>query len=209
MLILMRGNYQLKGGNIEVSPEWIGFAIPEENYKDYLTRQFNKEIDKKIGLLKNKNVEDIFTRLDSGVIEKQYHDCIFHKEKEYLRWVTWDNDMKDEPFPFMKNNTCREVQAALGLDERYTHNVRLVFINVVKLNNKVTRLLFRPTFCDADFGENFRPAPLGFDKHGLSWPLGEKYSEEEHLKRGRPEAVVQNKHIVLGATEKMILLEND
>jgi hypothetical protein len=107
----------------------------------------------------------------------------------------------------MSDNTCREVQIALRLDKYYAHNVFLFLVDVTKLKDRGSHLFFRPTFCDADLGENFRPTPVDFIAHGLTWPLGEKYLEKEHPQKGRPEAVVRSEHIVLGKIEKVILLE--
>ncbi|MDR1089642.1 MAG: hypothetical protein LBL79_01090 [Prevotella sp.] len=208
---LMRADYQLKGKEIRVSPERVGFAISEEAYKNFIIKEyFGKGIAIDSSVARNKEdvialaFKDFFDKLQKGDIDEIEPDCLF-KEENKLVWVTWDNN-NDDPFSFNQSDTCLGIQTALGLDEKYTGPKILLFIvNVDKL--KKEDIFFRPTFCDADFGENFRPTPVDFNDHGLTWPLGEAYSEEEHSKKGRPEAVVQSKYLVLSVIEKMIILD--
>ncbi|MDR1407254.1 MAG: hypothetical protein LBJ23_04310 [Tannerella sp.] len=197
----MRGN-QLKGGEIKVSPKWVGFAIPEKVYKNYLIVHHHDELG-----LDDDEFEKMFDRLVEGEKYEELLDSLF-KPEDYLLWVTWDND-GDNPFPSQMSESREKVRNVLGLDKIYIEqNVLLFFVDVDKLKKRNGNL-FRPTFCDADLGEHFCPAPVGFISHGITWPLNlnrEKYSEEEHLKKGRPEAVMRSKFLALNTVEKMIRL---
>jgi hypothetical protein len=206
---------QLKGGEIKVSPKRIGFAIPEDKYIDILQKQNYRKFGKP------EQIDEFFTDIQSSdavtIIKEKYADCkaITFKDEKCLLWITWDNH-GDNPFPFLHSSdneypdryksTCQEVRIALALDKSYKPDVLLFFVDVDKLDNQDAQVLFRPTFCDADFGEDFRPTPINFIDHGLTWQLGEPYSEEDHPKKGRPEAVVRSRNVILGIIERMILL---
>jgi hypothetical protein len=213
-------NYQLKGGKIEVSLKRVGFAIPKARYTEFLIKQDYKRFgnDNQISdFLENIQKPDAKTN-----IEELYSDCLNYifKEKEFLLWVTWD-DKGDNLFPFLPStddnkypdpdkSTRQKVKETLGLvydkKEDNESEMLLFFVDVDTLEDNGSPLFFRPTFCDADFVEFFRPTPIDFNKHGLTWPVGKSYSDEEHPKKGRPEAVVRSKHIVLGTIDRMILL---
>jgi hypothetical protein len=199
---------QLKGGEIEVSPKWIGFAYPKDKYRNSLLKGYEYLFGKK---RIDEFFKDIWDNWDNkkslNKVKKEYSEFLDCTISLFLQWVTWDNK-RNNPFSFMRAKTCQEVRDALGLDEEnYAHNVFLFFVKVTKLKDRGSQLFFRPTFCDAYLGENFRPTPVNFVAHGLTWPLGEKYSEKEHPTKGRPEAVVRSEHIVLGKIEKVLLLE--
>jgi hypothetical protein len=206
-----KGDLQLKGGEIKFPPKLkrIGFAIPEKKYKEFLLQEYGGEFSHE-----EDEVDKFLKTLLSG--EKD-EDCIHYlfRAGHILLWVTWGNK-GDNPFPFLPSSdneypdsdqsACWEVRVALALGKEYESRVLLFFADFEKIKDKGGKF-FRPTFCDADFGEHFRPAPLGFNDHGLTWPLGKKdYEEKEHKKEGRPEAVVRSEHIVLDMTEKVILL---
>jgi hypothetical protein len=206
-------DYQLKGGEIKVSPspKRVGFAVPKESYINFLLRKYRTAMGS------DRIVAERYLNrlLKDGVIGEKILGCLFNEEN-FLIWVTWDKNNEDNPFSFLTSanenpvsnrSPWRQVQVALGLDEeKYAgQHILLFFADSNKLEKRDDKL-FRPTFCDADFGQNFRPTPVDFNDHGLTWPLGEAYSEEEHPKKGRPEAVVRSKHIAMKTIEKMVLI---
>jgi hypothetical protein len=197
---------QLKGGEIRVSPKRIGFVIPEIEYKKFLYKTYYapNSPDKK-------EMENFLTKLLLGVKENKENLDFLIKDGRCLHWVTWDKNKGEDPFLWKSDDTtCQDVQIALGLDKkRYAHSKLLLFcVDVAKLKNKGIQLLFRPTFCDAGFGENFRPAPMGFEDHGFTWPFGKQpYSETDHRKKGQPEAVARSEYITLNVIDEIIPLD--
>ncbi|MDR2469156.1 MAG: hypothetical protein LBD27_01580 [Tannerella sp.] len=198
-------DFQLQGKPVQTSPRRVGFAIPAEVYKKHLRKKY-------FGLFLYDEVElktfvDGIKNIDT--VKEKFKDDLDSTLKEYLIWVTWEvkEDFEDNPFYFDNSDTCEGVQMALALDEIYkTPNVILFIVDAGKLNRDA---LVRPTFCDADFGNKFRPAPIRFTAHGYTYPLSEPplpYSEEKHLKEGRPEAVIRSEHIVLSKIKEVILL---
>jgi hypothetical protein len=206
---LIYKNYQLKGGKIEDEPypHTVGFAMPLKHFKDFLSGKYINDYAGEV-----EEVNQIFQELeDTGVFyyPADLTDCPFKKEK-CLIWVTWERNKAHaaDPFYFSKSDTCREIKEILGLDDDRAIPPLLLFIVDARELTAQGVDLSKPTFCDADFGEKFRPTPLDFTLHGLTWPFSptDSYSEKKHREKGRPEAVIQSRHMVLSKIKKVKLL---
>jgi len=210
MRTLIFDKYLLKGEKIRKAtyPKKMGFAMPREGYKNYLSLWHrdafggdDNEIDKFIDDACNGMINPRYK-------EERYYRCLF-KEDYKLIWLTWEecgDDVRNEdPFCFMRYRNASEVRITLGLDERYYKSELLLFyVNIDKVDIS-DFVLYRPTFCDSNFYENFKPTPLNFKSYGLTQPLSDVIvvnGISYHPER-RPECVLKSKYMNYGLIDKV------
>lgn len=193
---LIYNQYILKGGKINSTDyaNITGFAIPGEVYKNYLMKAYKKYFNRD-----NRKLSKYISQLKDGVKDDEISGFLF-KEEYKLIWMTWDDsNIKGNPWSFLQTSTIDEIRIVLGLNDSYAPpSVLLCEINTG--DNKNDKLkLFKPTFCDADFYENFRPTDESFKLYGLTEPLAKKITvngKELFFKR-RPEGVTKSKHVTV------------
>ena len=150
------------------------------------------------------NIEKFLLDCKSGMISQRYHACLF-KALSKLLWLTWDDrtqrgvNEKNDPFWYLKSDMAQEIQVALGLsDESEERPLYLFTISTEKIDAE-NFILFRPTFCDADFNEYYRPTPQDFEAHGLTHPSRNTITINniQYKVDRRPECVVQSRYITI------------
>lgn len=206
MRTLIYNKYQLQGESIKQTPypETVGFAISVNEYKDFLMRSYGQDwFDSD-----ENEVEKFIINYSQGIYDDSYSDFLFKNDFKIV-WMTWEKTSDvHNPFYFMKYNKSEEVTVTLGLDNRYFKPPLLLFLVDVTKVNELDFKMYRPTFCDSDFYENFKPPPLDFKDHGLTQPLvgtisdnGNSYNPER-----RPETVVRSQYVKLDKVKKVIYL---
>lgn len=124
------------------------------------------------------------------------------KGKDGLTWLTWCNVKPMEPFNFSLISTSpkvikEEIYKALALWDNYLSNVVYVF-NIVA--DKINTDLYRPTICDAENNDLFRPAPDKDSPFGLTCPRGLTQAD------GRPEGVIFSKLLLIDMVSPQMIL---
>jgi len=204
--LLIYNSYQLQGASIAQNPypKTVGFATAFNEYKDFLMRFYGKLLFDE----DENEVEKFIIDYTQGIQDEMYSECLF-KHDFKLIWMTWDIEKNaSNPFCFMQFNKSEEVTVTLGLDDRYFKPPLLLFYLDIDKIIEPNFVMYRPTFCDSDFYENFKPTPLDFKQHGLTYPLKIRIEENDkfYTPHRRPETVVRSKFIKLDRIEKVIYL---
>jgi hypothetical protein len=190
----------LKGESIRVQPypEKVGFAIPQDLLMNFLMREYGFELFD----LDVKNIEKFLLDCQTGMVSQRYHECLF-KALSKLLWLTWDERTqrgisgKNDPFWHLQSDTSQEIQVVLGLGD-VVEDRPLYLITISTENIDADNfVLFRPTFCDADFNEYYGSAPQNFDAHGLTHFRDKtiKINNIEYKIDRHPECIALSRHI--------------
>lgn len=143
----------------------VGSVIPRRRFFNYL-KQFHFSLfeeEKEI----NNFIEDLCTNTKS--INPKYENIPL-KDDNRLIWMTWDNiDYTNNPFFFLKNKYAEEALTALGLGYPNYKNTELLAFSFITSS----RHLYRPTICDSDYNNYWRPTLLVDNDYGIIKPLND------------------------------------
>ena len=119
-----------------------------------------------------------------------------------LVWLTWDESATSHPFNFCGALTSENVWTALALSDDFRGEELLIFHFEIKDKSFE---IFRPTWCDADFFDKFRPTESDPKKRkdyevrwGQTMPV-RPYALNHGYKHRRPEGVVKADTLTLSS----------
>jgi hypothetical protein len=140
----------------------VGTVIPKNRFRNYLLNEYSHKFTKF-------TVDDLIEQLlyDTKGIDAKFKDIKF-KEIGRIIWLTWDGiTFSDNPFVSLKTNYAEEALTALGLGfDSYKNQEFLSFIFDTKCKD-----MKRPTICDSDYNDFFRPTEFSYKKNGILHPL--------------------------------------
>jgi len=123
-----------------------------------------------------------------------------------MLWFTWDEDCESHPHQFIKDRTAENLWKAFALSDDYLNKELLAFYLKETSVEKFDFTIYRPTWCDADFFDKFKPTGHDEVRWGQTAPI-EDYPLKKGFKKRRPEGVAKSGEVTLKfLSEKIDLL---